>query len=193
MIKKNDKIFSRNFTLVLGLGILCSSLVWFAFYLVVDFNHAQALSFRPSQPPSMDHWLGTDRMGKDVLTSIVIGTPQTIQIGVVAGGIGIVLGVILGFMAGFLEGLLTTLSNSLTFFKYSTTSCPHNIRDFNSWRYDNLTVVIDSWGYFLAWANRVLRSQVLVMKELNYVSLSRFSGLPSWKIIFMEILPNLLP
>ena len=112
---------SRNFTLVLGLGILLiSSLVWFAFYLVVDFNHAQALSFRPSQPPSMDHWLGTDRMGKDVLTSIVIGTPQTIQIGIVAGGIGILLGVILGFMAGFLEGLLTILLNSLlTFFKVS--------------------------------------------------------------------------
>ena len=98
---------SRNFTLVLGLGILLiSSLVWFAFYLVVDFNHAQALSFRPSQPPSVDHWLGTDRMGKDVLTSIVIGTPQTIQIGIVAGGIGILLGVILGFMAGFFGGII---------------------------------------------------------------------------------------
>ncbi|MEC7216905.1 MAG: ABC transporter permease subunit [SAR324 cluster bacterium] len=53
----------------------------------------------------------------------------------------------------------------------------------------SLIVGVTSW----LGPTRVLRSQVLVMKELNYVSLSRFSGLPSWKIIFMEILPNLLP
>ena len=96
------KYLSRNFTLVLGLGILLFSLIiWLIFYFIVDLNDAQPLSFRPSQSPSLNHWLGTDRMGKDVLTSIVIGTPQTIQIGIVAGGIGILLGVILGFTAGF--------------------------------------------------------------------------------------------
>ena len=101
------KYLSRNFTLVLGLGILSISLIiWLIFYIIVDLSDAQALSFRPSQAPSMDHWLGTDRMGKDVLTSIVIGTPQTIQIGIIAGGIGILLGVVLGFTAGFFGGIV---------------------------------------------------------------------------------------
>ena len=187
---------SRNFTLVLGLGILLiSSLVWFAFYLVVDFNHAQALSFRPSQPPSMDHWLGTDRMGKDVLTSIVIGTPQTIQIGVVAGGIGILLGIILGFMAGFFGGIIDYIIKFIVDVFQSipplvvliifAISIPGDMTILQL----SLIVGVTSW----LGPTRVLRSQVLVMKELNYVSLSRFSGLPSWKIIFMEILPNLLP
>jgi peptide/nickel transport system permease protein len=93
---------NRNFSLVLGLLLLFTFiLTWISFSLIVDFNDAKPLSFRPVQAPSIDHWLGTDRMGKDVLTSIVIGTPQTIQIGVVAGGIGITLGVIFGFVAGF--------------------------------------------------------------------------------------------
>ena len=190
------KYLSRNFTLVLGLGILLiSSLVWLAFYLVVDFNHAQALSFRPLQPPSMDHWLGTDRMGKDVLTSIVIGTPQTIQIGVVAGGIGIVLGVILGFMAGFFGGIIDYVIKFIVDVFQSipplvvliifAISIPGDMTILQL----SLIVGVTSW----LGPTRVLRSQVLVMKELNYVSLSRFSGLPSWKIIFMEILPNLLP
>jgi peptide/nickel transport system permease protein len=53
----------------------------------------------------------------------------------------------------------------------------------------SLIVGITSW----LGPTRVLRSQVLVMKELNYISVSRFSGLTSWKIIYFEILPNLLP
>ena len=175
--------------------LLFSLIIWLIFYFIVDLNDAQPLSFRPSQSPSLNHWLGTDRMGKDVLTSIVIGTPQTIQIGIVAGGIGILLGVILGFTAGFFGGIIDYLIKFIVDVFQSipplvvliifAISIPGDMTIFQL----SLIVGITSW----LGPTRVLRSQVLVMKELNYVSLSRFSGLPSWKIIFMEILPNLFP
>ena len=69
--------------------------------LVTEPADAQPLAFRPSQEPSAEHWLGTDRLGKDILAVMVEGTPQTIRIGLIAGAIGVAIGTILAFFSGY--------------------------------------------------------------------------------------------
>ena len=77
----------RNKTLVAGL-LLLSLIVLFVVVgsLVTDPEDGRPLAYRPSQPPSAEHWLGTDRLGKDILAVMVEGTPQTIRIGLIAPG-----------------------------------------------------------------------------------------------------------
>ena len=101
----------RNPPLVVGILLL---LLIVAFVLVgsikTDPTDAKPLSYRPSQPPSAEHWLGTDRLGKDILAVMVEGTPKTIRIGLIAGTIGVVIGTLLAFFSGYYGGWFDTFS-----------------------------------------------------------------------------------
>ena len=194
--KININYFKRNPPLIAGLSILLMFLLfWLYFFLIIDPNHAKPLSFRPSQSPSSIHIFGTDRLGKDVLTSIIIGTPQTLQIGIIAGTIGVVLGMIFGFISGYYGSYIDYIIKfivdifqsipPLVILVIIAISIPGDMTIMQL----SLIVGITSW----LGPTRVFRSQVLVIKELNYVVLAKFSGINSIKIIFYEILPNLMP
>ena len=100
----------RNKPLVLGF-ILLSIIVLFVVVgsIVTDPEDANPLSFRPSQPPSAEHWMGTDRLGKDILAVMTEGTPQTIRIGLIAGTIGVLIGTVLAFFSGYYGGAFDTI------------------------------------------------------------------------------------
>ena len=63
----------------------------------------------PDLEPSAEHPLGTDTVGRDILAVMVVGTPSTLRIGLVAGAIGLGLGILLGFLAGYFGGWVDTL------------------------------------------------------------------------------------
>ncbi len=60
---------------------------------------------RPSRPPSFEFLLGTDQQGRDVLANVVLGTPATLKIGIIAGVIGVSVGTLLGLLAGYAGGV----------------------------------------------------------------------------------------
>jgi len=77
--------FRRNKSLIAGIILLLLIVVFVMVgAAVTEPEHANPLSFKPSQEPSAEHWLGTDRLGKDILAVMTEGTPQTIWIGLVA-------------------------------------------------------------------------------------------------------------
>ena len=65
-----------------------------------------------AEPPSRQHPLGTDTTGRDVLALMVYGTPPTLKVGFLAGGIGTIVGVILGLLSGYYRGFADTLIRS---------------------------------------------------------------------------------
>jgi len=91
--------------LVIGLVIIAAVvLLGLIGPLVVDVNGAKVGSDIPDLTPSLEHPLGTDTVGRDLLSVIIVGTPMTLSIGLIAGVIGLGVGIILGFAGGYYGG-----------------------------------------------------------------------------------------
>jgi peptide/nickel transport system permease protein len=186
----------RNPTLITGsLLLLLIALFVMVGASVTSPEDARPLSFRPSQPPSAEHWLGTDRLGKDILAVMVEGTPKTIRIGLIAGAIGVAIGTVLAFFSGYYGGAFDTLTRSLVdvlrtvppllVLVIIAISVPGTMS------VEMMALIVAA----LAWLGptRVLRSQVLVIRQQPYVEMARFTGMSGPEIIIREMMPNLMP
>jgi peptide/nickel transport system permease protein len=187
----------RNKSMVFGLLILLF-LVGFTVFglLTVDTKHAYPLSVRSKQPPSAQYPLGTDFFGRDMLAAMVVGMWQTALIGVLAGGMGTVIGVVLGFISAYFGGLIDVIIKGIC--QILTPIPAFLIQVVLAGSLDKRSVTIYTMAFvvvLLAWMGPtlVIRSQVLSMKERQFVSVAKLSGVGDLGIIFGEILPNLLP
>jgi peptide/nickel transport system permease protein len=187
----------RNKSMVFGLLILLF-LIGFTVIglLTVDTKHAYPLSVRSKQPPSPQYPLGTDFFGRDMLAAMVVGMWQTALIGLLAGGIGTLIGVVLGFISAYFGGIVDALIKGIC--QILTPIPAFLIQVVLAGSLDKRSVTIYTLAFvvvLLAWMGPtlVIRSQVLSMKERQFVSVAKLSGVGDLGIIFGEILPNLLP
>lgn len=185
----------RNPTLPAGIGLL---LLIVAFVIVGSFKtkpeDAKPLSYKPSQPPSAEHWLGTDRLGKDILAVMVEGIPKTIRIGLIAGTIGVVIGTFLAFFSGYYGGWFDTVTRSTV--DILRTVPPLLVLIIIAISIGKMTIEQMALTVsVLTWLDptRILRAQVLVLKRQAYVELARFTGMSGPEIIIKEMMPNLMP
>jgi peptide/nickel transport system permease protein len=187
----------RNPSLSIGLFVLLF-LIGFTVYgfLTIDLKDAYPLAVRSKQPPSARYPLGTDFFGRDLYAALVVGLWQTAVIGVLAGAVGTLTGVIFGFISayfgGFVDSAITSVSQILTPIPAFL------IQVVIAGSIDKRNVTILTMAFvvvLLAWMvpTLVIRAQVLSMKEREFVSVAKLSGMSSLGIIFKEILPNLLP
>ena len=159
-----------------------------------DTELAKVGAVIPSQPPSREHPLGTDVQGSDVLAVLILGTPQTLKIGLIAGFVGLGIGIVLGLVSGYFGGVQDTVVRIVTdvFLTIPTLAIlivvASNIRVLSI---EAMALIVAS----LAWMGptRNIRSQVLTLRERRYIQMARISGLNDMEIIFTEILPNLIP
>lgn len=191
------RYFRRNKGLAVGLIILIG-LVLFTIIGLATINpkHAYPLAAATRQPPSLKYPFGTDFFGRDLYAAMVVGMWQTAVIGVVAGGLGTLIGVILGFISayfgGWIDSLIRTVCQILTPIPVLL------IQVVVAGSLDKRDVTIITMALIvvmLAWMGPtlVIRAQVLTMKERQFVSVAKLSGVSDLGIIFKEILPNLLP
>lgn len=187
----------RNKSLLIGLLIL-SLLIAFTVIglLTIDTKNAYPLSVRARQPPSAAFPLGTDFFGRDMLAAMVVGLWQTALIGVLAGGMGTLIGVVLGFISAYFGGWLDTGIKGVC--QILTPIPVLLIQVVIASSLDKRSVTIYTMALvvvLLAWMGPtlVIRSQVLSMKERQFVAVAKLSGVGDLGIIFGEILPNLLP
>ncbi len=187
----------RNMSLVVGLLIILGLVTFTVIgFLTLDTDDAYPLSAKARQPPSLEYPLGTDFFGRDLYAAMVVGMWQTALIGVLAGAIGTFIGVVLGFssayfgglMDGGIKGVCQVLTPIPVFLIQVVIAGSLDKRSVTIYTMA-LIVVLFSWmGPTL-----VIRSQVLSMKERQFVSVAKLSGLGDGGIIFGEMLPNLLP
>jgi peptide/nickel transport system permease protein len=189
----------RNKSLVVGLVILIFLLVFsIGGSLVIDTEKlAYPLAVVPLQAPSAEFPLGTDKDGRDLLAVMVRGILLTGMIGLIAGTIGIVVGVVLGFTSGFFGGAFDTVVRWVTEVLLTIPSLVLLIIIAGTIVDKNSVTVFTMAGVtaLLAWVGptRVVRSQVLTMKERTFVSVAKLSGMGNMEIIFKELMPNMLP
>jgi peptide/nickel transport system permease protein len=186
----------RNPSLVMGLVILLALTLFVGIgHLVVDTSKARALSVPVIRPPSLQYPFGTDRQGRDLLATMVAGTPLTLRIGFIAGFLGVGLGTVLGFVSAYYRGTVDTIIRGIVDIGLTVPGLLVLIIIAVSLKgglsVNQMALVVAS----LAWLNptRTIRAQVLSLRERGYVEVARLSGMSGPEIILKELLPNLLP
>lgn len=144
--------------------------------------------------PGGEHWLGTDRFGRDVVGLVLIALPVSLTVAFLAGAISTVLGVVVGFIAGYKGGRVDAVLRTVTDMFIVIPTLPliiilaANTRNLGSVKL-SLVLALFSWPV----AARVIRSQVLSLRERPYVELSKMTNLSDREIIVGDILPNMAP
>ena len=193
LMRRFFRLLSGNLLLLLGL-ILLGAVVAFTVlgYLFVDLELARLNSAPLRQPPSFEHWFGTDAVGRSILALLVIGTPKTLLIGLLAGVCGITIGTFLGFFAGYVRGWADTfirIISDVLFVIPILFLLVFIIEYFPVGAVWIMGVVIG----ILSWMGtaRTVRAQVLTLRERAFINMARASGAGTWRIIFVELMPNL--
>lgn len=187
----------RNMTLVIGILMVMGLVIFTAYGLAtVDTKDAYPLAVKTKQPPSAEFPFGTDFFGRNLYVAMVVGMWQTAVIGVLAGALGTIIGVVLGFISAYFGGWIDAVIKGIC--QILTPIPVFLIQVVIAGSLDKRDVTIYTMAFvvvLLAWMGPtlVIRSQVLTMKERQFVSVAKLSGVSDMEIIFKEILPNLLP
>lgn len=144
------------------------------------------------QPPSSSFWLGTDNLGRDVLVRIVYGARISLLVGALATALTVAIGVVVGLVSGFLGGWVDT---ALTRLIDVILSVPFVLIAVAlvSITGPSLAVTIFVIGCF-SWASvaRIVRGQVLSLREREFIEAARSLGASDRRIMFVDVLPNVL-
>jgi len=148
---------------------------------------------RPHQPPSLEHWLGTTRLGHDVFTRLVYGARVSLAVGFGAGLMIALIGTVLGIIAGYKGGVVDEVINFFTNLVLVIPNLPLLLvlAAFIGQASPPVIAVIlglTSW----AWGVRVTRSETLSIRQRDYVKSAEMLGEPGWRIMTFEIFPNLI-
>jgi peptide/nickel transport system permease protein len=169
----------------------------FAPVLATHDSLAQNLSLRFA-PPSAEHWFGTDALGRDVFSRLIYGARTSLEVGIVVVAVSSIIGTILGALAGFYGGWFDRflsgyvfnvflafpsllLAIALVAFLTSPETPP-------SARLGQLILALCVIGW-VGYA-RVMRGQVLKVREYDFVQAARALGASDFRILFIHILPN---
>jgi peptide/nickel transport system permease protein len=185
--------FKRNRMALVGLGfILLLALVAVLAPLIAPYSITERASGEFRQGPSVDHWFGTDDIGRDVFSRVVYGARVSLRIGFLATAISLVLGLLLGSISGFFGGWVDTLLMRVTdvflsipYFVLAISVATVFGRSENS-----IIIILGLTGWLFI--SRIVRSSFLGLKRLEYVEAAGALGFSRWRIMFRHILPNAL-
>jgi peptide/nickel transport system permease protein len=190
------RYLARNRQLILGLSLLgVLALFVIVGHLVYNVNLYKPLSVPTGRAPSAQFWLGTDSQGRDIMAIMIAGIPLTLFMGLAAGFLGVAIGTILAFAGAYYGGWLDALVRGIvdvgltipTFLVLIIVA----ISIHSAMTIPQMSLVIAALAWL--WPTRTIRAQVLTMRERAYVHVARLSGASGLKIIFTELMPNLLP
>ena len=188
------KRFLRNRPAVVSLFVLAGIVLLAAFAPLIERHPYDRMQLRArSSPPSAEHWLGTDRIGRDVWSRTIHGARVSLVVGFAATAIAVVIGVTLGALAGYhggwVESVIMRATDVLMTFPpiiimlTLAAFAPRGL-----W-----TIVLIIGG--LSWPGiaRLVRAQFLSLKEQEFVAAAVSLGNRGSRVMLRHILPNALP
>lgn len=185
---------TRNLTLILGvaLGSFLLMLVFLAFVWTPHLPSAIDAANRLA-PPSLRHLSGTDHMGRDVFSRVLMGTRTTLFVAlgtVTIGAIGgAIIGALTGFFGGWLDEIFMRLGDALTAFPTILLA----LVIISLTGTGTYIVILVLGVLFIPSFARVLRGEFARCKNLDYVKRARLLGASNFRIMRVHILPNALP
>ena len=178
---------------------MAGSVVCFVWILVAVFSYqivpydplAQDLA-RRFEPPSFDHWFGTDTLGRDIFSRVIVGSRLSLTAGIItvliAGTIGSLFGAFAGYFGGLIDDIMMRISEMVMAFPAIILAMTITAALGPSLYNTILAMVIVSWPNYA----RVMRSMVIYIKQNEYVDASRTLGASESRTMFVEVLPNSL-
>jgi peptide/nickel transport system permease protein len=141
-------------------------------------------------PPNLQHWFGTDALGRDVFSRVIKASQTSLSIGLLAVLVAIGIGVPLGLIAGYKGGLTSRLimRGSEIFLAFPPLLLPLAITAALGRGVGLVTLAIGiSW---FPWYVRIARSSVLAVREQPYITAAQAIGVGPWRMLFRHVLPN---
>jgi len=186
--------FSRDIGALIAVGVVIAA-VLFVIIVPLLIDQEWALGMHPrriNNPPSAEHWLGTDVGGRDVFARLAVGARNslaiTIAVTLMSAFIGIVLGVISGYFGGRFDNIVmrvvdfvSTLPALVMIIAFLAIVPGFNVTRFS------LVMTFFLWPGIM----RLVRARSIQEKELEYIQASKTLGTPHIKTIFRELLPNI--
>jgi peptide/nickel transport system permease protein len=211
VVKKEEEIQSptkiifkrlkKNKLALIGLGVL----VFVILFCVIGpwispYEMNGAVLKDKYLPPSSTHWLGTDQVGRDILTRIMYGGRVSLLIGVLAELVAVILGASLGCIAGYYGGIVDTIIMRIVDVMLCMPTLP--ILIILGASLTDIGVPADKRMYFimlilgfLTWSGlcRLVRGQILTLREQEFMQATEALGLTDNRKIFKHLLPNVIP
>jgi peptide/nickel transport system permease protein len=181
------------------------ALIYLVFLLTAVFADAIAphdpleILFTPdgnlarSEPVGLQHLLGTTNLGRDIFSQLVVGTRAALVVGLTAAVVVVLIGTVVGLVSGFFGGWMDAILMRAADIALGIPFLPFVIliAGLLGPRTSNVILGIA----FLLWPNtaRVIRSQVLTVRERAFVEAARVTGASNSRILFVHVAPNILP
>jgi len=143
--------------------------------------------------PSSEHLLGTDNVGRDILSQLIYGTRPAFFVGIISALFVSVIGTTVGVVSGYYGGLVDDVLMRLVDFTYGLPLLPFMIVLVALWEPSLLTIVLAISSLLWRTVARVTRSQVLSIKEKPYIKSAEISGASNLRVMGKHIVPNVLP
>jgi peptide/nickel transport system permease protein len=169
---------------------------WWVFWAIVGSSLTPhdplGQNFDILKGPQGGNWLGTDQLGRDVLSRVLAGATDTLQVAPLAALLGVAGGTVIGLVGGYYRGLvdevITIVTNSVLALPVIVVA----VVAIAALGTSRVTLIVVIGVLFTPLVARTVRAAVLAERELAYVSAARLRGESSVYIMFVEILPNVL-
>ena len=189
---KNNK--KKNFGLILGIAIM--TVILFLILVNVFYHPYGANEMNGSMkfsPPSLKHIMGTDNYGRDIYARVIEGVKVTFTVAIATVAIGLFFGTMIGAFTGYYGGILDEiimrLNDALASFP-SILLALIFVSILGSGKYK---IIISLGIIFIPSFARIVRSEFIKIKHMDYVKSARLMGASDIRVMFVHILPNALP
>jgi peptide/nickel transport system permease protein len=143
--------------------------------------------------PSRAHWFGTDQLGRDVFSRVIVGARDILLVAPLATALGISLGVLLGLVTGYCRGIIDDVVGRVIDALLALPLVIIALLALTALGASTATVIIVIGIIFAPLVARTVRAAVLSERDLDYVAAARLRNEHTLYILFAEILPNVMP
>lgn len=183
-----------NLNFCLGAGLTCAVLIFLCIGIFYTPYEPDAMDGAAKYAaPSLAHWMGCDHFGRDILSRVMKGTGTTFFVAALSilmgGAIGILAGAFTGYFGGWLDEILMRVTDAIVSFPSILLALVF-ISILGPGKYN---VILALGIVFIPSFARITRSSFLSQKEMDYVKSARLMGVSHLRIMFVHILPNILP
>ncbi len=184
------RLAGNRFAVAGGVVVLLLLVVSLIAPLIVPFSPSEINAWEVLAPPSLGHWFGTDDLGRDVFSRVVYGARISLLVGFVAAGIAVLIGTLIGLLAGFYGGWIDSLLMRVVdiMFCFPAFFLILAVITFLRPSIWYIMIIIGLTGWM--GVARLVRAEVLSIREMDYIMAARCIGCSDRRLIFRHILPN---
>lgn len=158
--------------------------------MISGYTYDEQVLSRTNEPPTGEHWFGTEQLGRDLFTRVWWGARVSLFIGFATAFIVMVIGVTYGGISGYLGGWVDEIMMRVVEILYSVPFLLYVILLMMIMEPGLKTILIALGAVYWLPMARVVRGQVLSLKEQEFVLAARALGASPWRIIFRHLIPN---